>query len=429
MKNLGICIALCMLSFVVVGCRKPYHEKMLVDVGTSEIAVLVETINDNGQAVVAPPTKVEKTKDGKVKASGKNLDVNGEAVDFYKKRVVNARTVEIPYYWKQTHRIKTFSWEHAGNGEWRPAARLIVVDTAPVTREWASDLNKGSSAKDEAIWAESKDSVGFSTGISITARIANTTDAIRFLANYPPQQNRESVTEGGAPFKVEVASLEDVMDQEVRTKVQEIFAYEAAAHDMDLLREEKRQIMDTVRDGKTWTDVDSEEERTLEGVVDFFKRRGITITTIGQFGGFTYENKQIQLAIDKVFEAQQDEEVAKAESKAAEQRKVALKLKGEGLAEQAIEAARGKAEGVKLEAEAEAEAIELVADAKAYELTKLSENPEAYLTLKSLEIEMKRLEAWDGKYPSYLIQGGGGGGLGVPNLLLTTPQPAALKTK
>ncbi len=376
----------------------------MAPIGTSEIAVLVETINDNGQAVIAPPSKVEGRPDGTVDATGTS-QINSDAVNFYKNRVVNARMVEIPYYWKQTKRIKMMSWEHAGNGEWRPAARLIVVDTAPETREWVSSHDKGSTTQDQGIWAESKDSVGFSTGISITARIANMHDAIKFLANYPPEGTRTIEALGGAAFAVEVSSLQDVMDNEVRTKVQEIFSYEAAGADMDLLREQKREIMDTIK----------------AQVIPFFKERGISITTIGQFGGFTYENPKNQDAIDAVFAAQQDEEVAKAEASAAEQRKVALKLKGQGAAEQSIEQAKGRAEGVKLEAAAEAEAIKAVADAKAYELQKLSENPAAYLALKGLEIEMERLRTWDGKYPSYLIQGGAG--LGVPRLLLTTPKP------
>ena len=386
MKNFLFAFCLLALTVFSTGCWKPYHEKMLVDIETSEIAVLVETVNDNGQAVIVPKDK------------GENQTVDGEQIDFYKNRVVNARKVEIPYYWKQTHRY--FIWEDGSTGEWQPSARLITVDTQPETREWRPAEQKGQN--DQGIWAESKDSVGFSTGISITARINSRDDAITFLSNYPPKGERQITTAGGVPFNVEVSALEDIMDQEVRVKVQELFAHEAANYYMDELREKKQEILKAVKFGTTLEKADGTVEE-VEGVVDFFKKRGITITAVGQFGGFTYENPEIQLSIDKVFQAQQDEEVAKAETKAAEARKEALKLQGEGQAEQAIEIARGKAEGVKLEAEAEAEAIKAVADAKAYELEKLSENPEAYLALKNLEIEMERLQAWDGKYPQFLM--------------------------
>jgi hypothetical protein len=121
----------------------------------------------------------------------------------------------------------------------------------------------------------------------------------------------------------------------------------------------------------------------------------------------TYENPAIQTAIDKVFQAQQDKNVAIAEADAAQERKLALKLAGEGLAEQAIEKARG-----------ESEAIQMIADAKKYELDKLVANPEAYLSLKQLELQQRAVEAWDGHYPVYLMQGASEG----PNLLFAMPQ-------
>lgn len=359
-----IVLTLCLIG--LSGCVKPYHEATLVPIGTSEVAILIETINDEGQAVVAPKGK------GAGEEGDAATNARGELVNYYRNRVVNAKVVEIPYYWKQTHKMRFYSWEHSGNGEWQPAARLIVVDTQQETRQWTAEGNN------EGIWVESMDSVGFSTGISLTANIEDQADAIVFLSNYKPQQQREYATAGGAAFQVEVTALEQILDTEVRSKIQEVFAYEAAAYNMDELRSKKREIIDSVK----------------ETIVPYFKEKGITITTIGQFGGFTYENQQIQVAIDKVFEAQQDEEVAKAEAAAAQERKLALQLAGEGQAQKDIEIARG-----------EAQAIELVADAKSYELEKLQENPEAYLALKQLEVELERLKAWDGKYPQLLFNG------------------------
>ena len=269
-----------------------------------------------------------------------------------------------------------------------------------------ADLNKGTSRRDEGIWVESSDSVGFSTGISITARIADEANAVKFLYNYPPKSSR--VVSVASSYKDEyvvgVAQLGDIMDGEVRTKIQEVFAEKAAEYDMDELRSKKKEIIAAIR----------------EQVIPFFAERGITITAIGMFGGFTYENPQIQEAIDKVFEAQQDEEVAKAEAKAAGERKEALRLQGEGQAQREIEVARGQAEAVKLDAEAKAVAITSVADAKAYELDKLTVNPEAYLTLKQLDIEQRRLDRWDGQYPQYYLGTGSNAGL---NLFVPTPGP------
>lgn len=364
-----IAALICVVGFT--GCWRPYHEAMLVDVGTSEVAFLIETVNENGQVAISPKDK------------GGNTKEDGSEIDFFKNRMVSARRIEIPYIWKGTD----YTWfvEDSTNGKWIPGARLITVDTQPETREW-------SKTKSNPIWVESSDSVGFSTGISVTARIEGKEDAMLFLSNYKPDPNNKRVVESGnETFEVEVTSLEQVMDEEVRTKIQEVFAYEAAAYTMDELREKKREILDAIK----------------ETVIPFFEERGITITTIGQFGGFEYENPKIQEAIDNVFAAQQDEEVAKAEAKAAEQRKVALQLEGEGEAAKILESKKGEAAG-----------IQAVADAKAYEIEKANEDLQTYLELKRLEVEMRRLEEWDGKYPVYYFTTGSGD---TPDLLITPP--------
>jgi len=40
-------------------------------------------------------------------------------------------------------------------------------------------------------------------------------------------------------------------------------------------------------------------------VTTFFTQRGISVTTVGMFGGMTYENPAIQKAIDETFITQQ----------------------------------------------------------------------------------------------------------------------------
>lgn len=358
------------------GCWKPYHEALMVDIGTSEVAFLIETVNDNGQAVIAPKGKSE----------------DGSMDDFYKDRYVNARKVQIPYYWKQTHRY--FLWEDGSTGEWHPAARLIVVNTEVETREWTAETGN----KNQGIWVESSDSVGFSTGISITANIQDKGDAVLFLSNYPPKSNRQIETKGGVAFNIEITSLAQILDSEVRSKVQEIYNHVSNGYTMDDLRDKKQYIMNIVKNGGTINvlnpDTGEKVVQEIIGVVPYFKEKGITITTLGQFGGFTYENPDIQKSIDAVFQAQQDEEVAKAEAKAAEVRKEALKLKGEGEAAQVLEARRGEAEG-----------ITLVAEARAKELSLLQENPETYLQLQTLKVVQEAIDKWDGSLPKAIFGG------------------------
>jgi regulator of protease activity HflC (stomatin/prohibitin superfamily) len=377
MKRLALlllCVVLC------TGCWRPYDTPVFVDIGNSETAFLIQKEGDQKQATL-------------------------KSEEMLAKNMVQSKRVEITYRWIKTGR-------GLGVGKYIPNEQLVIVDRKPETREWTADRT-GSDAKDQAIWAESSDSVGFSTGISITARIQDQNDATKFLYNYPAQEGRTVDDPGWSkdPYIVKESDLADIMDQEVRTKIQEVFAEKAAEYNMDELREKKNEIIGSIR----------------EEVIPFFDERGVTITAIGLFGGFTYENPKIQEAIDKVFEQQQDEEIAKAEQKAAEQRKEALKLKGEGQAQETIEIAKGKAESIKLEAEAEAEAIQAVADAKAYELEKLTSNPEAYITLKQIEVDMERISVWDGQYPSYYI--GSDLGISGENLNMFLPSPRIIPTE
>lgn len=352
-------LSLIALTFLV-GCDA-YDTPVFVEWGSNTTPFLVALEGDQGQATV-----------------------NSE--EMLKKNLLNARRVQITYRWQQMGR----GWN---NGKYLPQQRLILVDRDPVTREWTAEHTSGTSAKDEAIWVESADSVGFSTGISITARIETNDDAIKFLFNYPAGKIEKTPLHNSwkDDYEVKRVSLADVMDTEVRARVQKTFSEEAALYKMDELRGRKNEIIKKVEDD----------------LKTFFKQRGVSITTVAIYGGFHYENPEIQKSIDKVFQAQQEKNVAIAEAEAAKERKEALRLTGEG-----------EAEKTKMVAQGEAEAIKTVAEAKAFELEKLQENPEAYLSLKQLELQQRALEIWDGRYPLFLVGGDRGN---VPNLLLTLP--------
>ena len=326
-----------------------------------------------------------------VKLEGDQQQATINSEEMLKQNMINVRRVQISYRWQRMGYWVT-------NGKYLPNERLILVDRSPVTREWTAGKETGTKGKDEAIWVESADWVGFSTGISITARIFSNDDAVKFLYHYPAGKVEKVALRNAYKddYEVKKVSLEDIMDSEVRARVQKVCAEESARYKMDELRSKKNEIMKAVEDD----------------VLQFFKGRGITITTIAMFGGLHYENPEIQKAIDKVFQAQQDKAVAQAEADAAKQRKEALKLSGEGEAQKRQEIAKG-----------EAEAVKTVAEAKAFELDKLLANPQAYLALKQLELQTKSLEIWDGRYPVFFVVGGeAAGNMSLPNLLLTVPR-------
>jgi regulator of protease activity HflC (stomatin/prohibitin superfamily) len=235
--------------------------------------------------------------------------------------------------------------------------KVIVVDRSPVTRNWEAGPN-GSSKIDQAIWVESSDSVGFSMGFNCTAFIKEE-DTSGFLYWYSS------------------GSLANVMDSEVRGRVQQVAAEEAAKLPLDGLRDKKNAIALSVR----------------EDIIPFFAKRGITITTVGMFGGMTYENKEIQDSIDKVFVSQQlkNTELAKLDAQTKANERLILEAQGEATKTQ-----------IKVEADAKARFTLAKAEADAITaLTKaVSEGGPNYLQLKALEVQTKQAERWDGKLPT-----------------------------
>lgn len=281
------------------------------------------------------------------------------SVEYLEEAKVATKRIVIPQRYRKTGRY----WFQ---GEWIPTMKVITVDRTPVTRQWTPDENTGTTQNNESIQVESQDSVGFSVGFGCTAMVEEANTAT-FLYYYPS------------------GSLARVMDSEIRERIQRVAAIECAKDDLDQLRAKKNQVQKAVE-----TDV-----------IEFYAKVGVTIRTVSMFGGFLYENEKIQTAIDGVFIAQQEKTVAKAMLDAQKDKNLRLEQEGEGLAKKAIKVAEG-----------EAQALRLVNDAA----KEANENP-FFLELKKLEVEMKRLEVWDGKYPQWYMGGAGE----APNVLVTPP--------
>ena len=342
----------------LTGCMKPYDKPEFVEIDTSETGFLIPLEGDTTQ------------------------QAKFQSEDYLSQRKVATKRVQITHRWLQEGRMTT-------DGRWIANVRLIKVNRSPVTREWATEqttvsANSGIQRTDKAIWIESADSVGFSMGFTCTAFIPED-DAAKFLYWYPS------------------GSLAEVMDREVRGRIQQAAAEVAAKYPLDLLRAKKQEIADAVK----------------KDLTAFFATRGVTITTVGMFGGMTYENPEIQKSIDGTFIAQQLKVVAEAKFEAQKKENDRIELEAEAIAEKARREALGQADAKKTTAAAEAEAIREVNRA----LNEAQQNPLLY-QLKALEVERVRVEKWDGKYPTYYMGTGGSS----PNLLLSLPSPGAAGT-
>lgn len=303
-------IVACLIPFM--GSCKPYQKPVYKEISNNETAFVIPLEGDVGnQAKFGSKEQLEKHK-------------------------VATKRIEIPTRWNQTGR-------RVENGEYIPTVTVIVVDRSPITRNWEA-TDKG---KDNAIWVESSDSVGFSMGFNCTAFIKEE-DTATFLYWYSS------------------GSLSSVMDTEIRGRVQQVAAEESAKFPLDQLRDKKNEIAGSVRND----------------IIPFFKERGITITTVGMFGGMTYENPEIQKAIDNVFVAQQQKNVSLAKLEAQKKENERVVLEAQGVAEQR-----------KIQAEAEAKAISSLTQA-------VAQGGENYLHLKALEVQGKQIEKWDGKLPT-----------------------------
>ena len=194
---------------------------------------------------------------------------------------------------------------------------LIVVDRSPVTREWSSTKDIGTSASNQAIYAESSESIGFSAGMNCSAQIYSETDAVKFLYCY---NNKP---------------LSEIMDTEIRARVESKFVEECASRTLNDILVEKENIMKAVRDD----------------VVTYFADRGITITVLGMKDGLEYDDTSIQKSINDKFSSemklttQKNENeriISEAEAKAEANRILSESLTGEVLKQQMYEKWDGK---------------------------------------------------------------------------------------
>jgi hypothetical protein len=348
----GLLCSLALLG-LTSGCVRAFDRPEYVEIDTSETGFLIPLEGDSTE------------------------QVKFQSEDYLKQHKVATKRVQISHRWSQEGRWPT-------DGRWIATVRLVKVNRSPVTREWMTMQTTASAGAvqraDKAIWIESGDSVGFSMGFTCTAFIPEE-DASRFLYWYP------------------TGSLADVMDKEVRARIQQAAAEVAAKYPLDNLRARKQEISDAVK----------------QNVTNFFAARGVTITTVGMFGGMTYENPEIQKSIDQTFIAQQLKVVAEAKFEAQKKENDRLELEAQGFAEKARREAQGQADSRKTAAAGEAEAIRLINNAA----LEAQQNP-LLLQLKGLEVEKARIEKWDGRYPQMWF-GANGAGMMSPNLLLQVP--------
>lgn len=285
-KMIALVLMLVLVGTCLCGCVRPYDKPEFVTIEPHQTAFLIPLIGDTTN------------------------QASFESEDMLMQAKVAAKEIQIPHRWVQTGRR---SWR----GEWRATMALIVVDRSPVTREWSSTKDIGTSAANQAIYAESSESIGFSAGMNCSAQIYSENDAVKFLYCY---NNKP---------------LSEIMDTEIRARVESKFVEECASRTLNEILVQKEEIMKAVRDD----------------VVDYFAERGITITVLGMKDGLEYDDATIQKSINDKFSSEmklttQENEnrriISEAEAKAEANRILSESITDEILKQQYYEKWNGQ---------------------------------------------------------------------------------------
>jgi hypothetical protein len=154
MKRLALVAAVA--SFALAGCMHPFnYSSDYVTVDPNQTAFLIALDGDS---------------------QANQMKMN--SIDFLEKNRVATKRVEIP------HKDVSLC-PHCLTGDWQemPVAILITIDRTPVTREWTSSERTGTSKSNQAFHVESRESIDFAIGATMTAHVTEE-DAAKFLFYY-----------------------------------------------------------------------------------------------------------------------------------------------------------------------------------------------------------------------------------------------------
>ena len=252
MKRKLMAIALFAIMVAVFTACGPYHEDIYVDLKPSETGFVVSL--EQGSLTAQKQLK---------------------SIEYFEQKKVAAKRIPIPT-------VKHDNGRGAASYIWIPTVKVIVVDRAPVTREWRSEPGQGTSKKNEEIQVESENSIGFAVGITCTASIPEE-DASTYLYWYGEKK------------------LSEVMDDNVRSFVLDNLTGAFGSRDLTHCQKERKVVFDSMK----------------VQTARFFAARGVRLDNIGAAGEFRYIEPEIQTAINLQFVAEKKKDAAVNEVAAA----------------------------------------------------------------------------------------------------------------
>ena len=233
----------------LTGCVKPYNTPEFATIEANQTAFLIPLIGDTSdQGVFESEALLAETK-------------------------VATKEIQIPKRWVQKGRMY---WK----GEWRPTAKVILVDRSPITREWINDTESGTAKTNQGVTAKTKDGIKLTLNVNSTAQIDESM-ATRYLYYYNTNE------------------LSQIMDTEIKTMVHSRLIEEVGKYKLEDLDTEK--VMESVR----------------TEVKEYFLGRGITITALG-FASDPIYPEDIQKSMNDKIKALNAQEAQAIANKTAE---------------------------------------------------------------------------------------------------------------
>jgi hypothetical protein len=168
-----------------------------------------------------------------------------------------------------------------------PTGRLFIVDRTPYSREWVDSTNRGTSAKHEGFPCQSKEGLNITVGISIGTSVTEE-NAAKFLYNFGVTAPKGNPTDPQFIFTSVYygRSLENVMDDVGRKKVQTLVCNEIGKRGFEKANEDIIPMMDQI-------------EKSTKA---YFESVGITLNFIGWADTFEFD-PEIQSALNHKYEA------------------------------------------------------------------------------------------------------------------------------
>jgi len=234
------------INYLIIVLFTIISSSFLVGCGPSKTDMYEEI--QPSETVYVIPLEGETSKQGKF-----------DSEEYLEKNKVATKRVYLPLKKVSTGR---YWW----NYKWIPTVKVVKVDRKPITFVWeaATGIN-----------VESKDSIGFTVGVNLSAYITEENTS-RFLYRYPS------------------GDLNSVLNAIVKSKATEVLSREFAKYDLE-----------GDGDGRGARQLKGEiVELTKKELTDFFEGTGVTITTFGLIGGLAYDDAEIQIAINENFKSE-----------------------------------------------------------------------------------------------------------------------------